>query len=667
MVDNSLLAFAAILSPIFVAIIAHSIARIPRYGNKVAKVLCVMTSYVTLLMILVLAYVVVNTGPVVDSILITPLPTGNLALTVYVDGLSLVPTILSALFASLAQTFSVKYLNPENRYRPVLPNFNRAYSLMLLFLGGMVGACFSGNIIMIIIFWEITSICSWSLVDFWHEDPICRAAALKTFIMTHIGTLSLLIAAIIVYPVVETWEIHQWTLTLQGIPATSIVHVAMLLIFIGILPKAVQFPLHTWLPDATVAPTPVTAYVHVVGFLMGLYAIPRFFGQVFAPCIHSSIMLPPQLAVFFGNTSVWNFMISLIGAITLILAPIFGLLEGESKRLIAYCHISALGGTVMALGFGTPLGIAAGLFAMIPHVFFCGLLFFATGTAIYRVGKTSLQDMGGLSSDMPVTAVLATIGVLSWASFPFLGYFNALWLIIHASLELNAPVFVILLFFGTTLKTAAILRMLHAIFFGKTSEHKRKITEAPALMLSPMVLLSACLLVSGVLPQLLLNHLVLPAVSQLKLVGNSGLTLTLGDITTASGFWNPMWASFTFLSYLCFIVVGIYISSKRSVARIERVYIKEEEALKPFLCGEDINLLDGARADHFYHTLTHVLRIDNICYALDIDRLYNASSKGFSNSCAKLLRLDIQQNYFAAVLSFIVGAVVIVLVAVLGG
>jgi len=667
LVDSSLLAFAAILSPIFVATIAHPIARMPRYGSKIAKVLCILTSYVTLLVILALTYVVVSTGPVVDSILIMPLPTGKLALTVYVDGLSLVPTILSALFASLAQTFSVKYLNPENRYRPVLPKFNRAYSLMLLFLGGMVGACFSGNMIMIIIFWEITSICSWALVDFWHEDPKCRAAALKTFIMTHIGTLSLLIAAIIVYPVVETWEIHQWTLTFQSIPAASIVHVAMLLLFVGILPKAVQFPLHTWLPDATVAPTPVIACIHTAGFLMALYALPRFFGQIFASYIHSLVRLPPQLAVLLGDINVYSLVIVSVGAITLVIAPIFGLLESESKRVIAYCDISALGSAVMALGFGTPLGIVAGLFAMIPHVFFCGLLFFAAGAAIYRVGKTSLQDMDGLSSTMPVTAVLATIGVLSWASFPFLGYFNALWLIIHASLELSAPAFTILLFFGTTLKTAAILRMLHAIFFRKTTEHKKKITEAPAIMLFPMMILSACLIVSGVLPQLLLNYLVLPAVSQLKLGESLGLTLMLGDITTASGFWNPMWMSFTFLSYLVLIVVGTYISSRGSVARIERVYIKEEEALKPFLCGEDTSLLDGAHAHHFYHTLTYVLRIDNICHAFDIDRLYNALAKGFSTSCAKMLRLDIRQSYFAAFLSFVAGAVVVVLIAVLMG
>ncbi|KPV62287.1 MAG: F(420)H(2) dehydrogenase subunit L [Candidatus Bathyarchaeota archaeon BA1] len=664
-----MLAFAAILLPMAVATLAHSVAKIPKIGNSLAKVLCVVTSYVTLLMILILTYVVVETGPVVDSILIMPLPIGNFALTIHVDGLALVPTILSALFASLAQTFSVKYLSPENRYRPVPPTFNRAYSLMLLFLGSMVGACFSGNMLAILIFWEITSLCSYALVAFWHEDPTCRAAALKTLIMTHVGTLGLLVGAITIYPVVKTWEIHSWN---QNISMNPIVPLAMLLFFIGILPKAVQLPLHTWLPDATVAPTPVTAYVHVVGFLMGLYAFPRFFSQVFVSYMHSS-MIPSQLTALFGNIGLWNFVISLTGAATLIIMPIFGLLESESKRLIAYCHISALGGTVMALGFGTPLGTAAGLFAMIPHVFFCGLLFLATGAAIYHVGQTSLQNMGGLSSKMPITAVLGSVGVLSWACFPFLGYFNAVWLIIHAALELNALFFIILFFFGTILKTAAILRMLYAIFFGKSPEYKKEITEAPALMLFPMVFLSACLFIFGAFPQLLLNYLVLPAVSQLGM--SFELLSPLGDIITASGFWSPAWASVFALGLFLLLIFAVnYLAKERAVYR--RVLTEEgvvykrvvsEEAVKPFLCGEDAQLLDGARAYHFYHTLIHVLRIDRVCHASNVDRLYNALSKGFSNLCVKSLHLDIQQRYFPAILSFIVGTVVVILIAILAG
>jgi len=664
MIDNSLLAFATILTPIFVAILAHLIAKIPRIGNGLAKFFCVITAYATFLTILMLTYIVTEKGIVVGSIFTISLPIGNFALSVHVDYLALIPTLFSALFASFALTYSLRYLSLENKHRPVPPIFNRVYSLVLLFLGSMIGACFTSNMLALLIFWEITGLCSYALITFAkEEDVVCRASALKAFILLHIGGLGLLMAGILMYSAVGTWEIHEWRLYSLTNPTVSLV---MFLLFIGALPKAVQFPFYTWLPDAAVAPTPVTAYVlHGGSFLMGLYVFPRFFSQVFSPSVQASATLPVQLAPFFGNISVWNFMIAITGAFTMMVTPLFALIESDVKRLIAYCHISAVGGTVMALGLGTPLAIASGLISMIMHVLFCCIIFFACGAAIYRTGKTSLEHLGGLYSLMPITAVCGSIGALSFAGIPFLGYFTAVWLGIHASLELNAPVFAILLFFGSVFKTAAILRMLHGVFFGKAPGYKVKITEAPALMLFPMVTLSACLLVFGVFPQLLLNYLVLPAISQLKSQLYSGLTSDLGSIVTMSGSLDLTLMSFLFFLCLGIMIMGIYAS--KSFAHTEKSYIKKEEPIKPFLCGEDVDLLDGARAYHFYHTLTHVVRIYRVCRAFDIDSSYNAVSKSFSNFCVKLLRFDIQQNYFAAFASFVAGALVIVLVAVLGG
>ncbi|MEM2704440.1 MAG: proton-conducting transporter membrane subunit [Candidatus Bathyarchaeia archaeon] len=662
MVEHSLLAFAAILMPIIVALLAHLIARAPKIGNVLAKTLCVITSYATLIMILALASIVVENGPIVNSIAITPLPIGELALTIYVDELALIPTLFFALFASVAITYSVKYLSPENRYRPVPGTFNKGFSFMLLFLGSLIGCCFSGNMIFFLLFWEMTSICSFFLVGFWHEDPKCRTAALKTFIMLHIGTFGLLAGAIAIYPVVGTWEIHSWSQNLTG--EHSILPIVILLFFIGILPKAVQFPLHTWLPNATVTATPMTVYIHA-GFLLPLYALSRFFGQIFVPYISTVQVLPLPLSVLFGNINIWTFIISLTGALTSIIAPLFALLENESKRVAAYISISAVGGTVMTLGFATPLGIVAGLLSMVTHVLFTAINFLVLGVVIFQVGKTSMDSMGGLSSYMPVTTTIGTLGALSAAGFPFLGYFTAMWLGFHAALELNAPFFIIMLLLSSVLKTAAILRMINTVFFGKALEYKREITESPALMLFPMLFLSVCLLVFGVFPQLLLNSLVIPAINRLQ--PGSGLTLMSNDIIIESGFWNPLLATLILFLYSGLIVAVIYMASERGIVRTERAHISEDEAFKPFLCGEDMHLLDGVRANHFYHVLTHVLRIDAVCRALDIDRFYNALATSFSSFCRKLLCLDIKQDYFAAVLSFIAGAAITILIAVLGG
>ncbi|MEM2527755.1 MAG: proton-conducting transporter membrane subunit, partial [Candidatus Bathyarchaeia archaeon] len=396
------LAVVAILTPMIVAPLAHLIARIPKIGNILAKALCITTSYSMILMLLRLTQMVLESGPIANSLPIASLPFGDLALTIYVDELALIPTIFFALSASAAITYSIKYLSPENKYRPVPNTFNRGFSLMLLFLGSLVGCCFSGNMIFFLVFWEMTSICSFLLVGFWHDDPKCVAAAFKTFIMLHIGTFGLLISSILIYLTAGTWEIHDWS---RGLSNNPIMPLVILLFFIGLLPKAVQFPLHSWFPDATITATSIVVYIHN-GFLSALYAFLRFFGQIFAPSIKSAEMLPSPLSLIFGNLSVWAFIMSFIGALTSILAPFFGLLENESKKVIAYCDISALGSTVMTLGFATSLGFAAGLLGMIYHVLFIALIFLALGGAIFQVGKTSMDFMGGLSRYMPITATI---------------------------------------------------------------------------------------------------------------------------------------------------------------------------------------------------------------------------------------------------------------------
>ncbi|MEM1717452.1 MAG: proton-conducting transporter membrane subunit, partial [Candidatus Bathyarchaeia archaeon] len=336
-----------------------------------------------------------------------------------------------------------------------------------------------------------------------------------------------------------------------------------------------------------------------------------------------------------------------------------------SKRAAAYISISAVGGTVMTLGFATPLGIVAGLLSMVTHVLFTAINFLVLGVVIFQVGKTSMDSMGGLSSYMPVTTTIGTLGALSAAGFPFLGYFTAMWLGFHAALELNAPFFIIMLLLSSVLKTAAILRMINTVFFGKALEYKREITESPALMLFPMLFLSVCLLVFGVFPQLLLNHLVIPAINRFQ--PDSKLTLAIGDIITGSGFWNPLLGALIFLTYLGLIATVVYIALKRRAVYEEKAHVRGEEAFKPFICGEDVNLLDGVRARHFYHVFTNIVKINAVCHALNVDRFYYALAEKFFDFCKVLLRLDIRQKYFPAVLSFTIGALIMTVLAVLVG
>lgn len=640
-----------IILPLIVAVLAYFISLVPGYGGRVARDLCVLTSYGVLALTLILVGPVIAMGSYAGTVYSFPLPVGVVRFSLYLDALAMIPTILSATFAALALTFSLKYFSRENRQHPVTPTYNVAYSFMLVFLGSMVGACFSSDIVMILFFWEMTGLCSYALVAFWHEEKAARSAALKTFIITHVGTLGFLLGAIVIYPAVGTLNIHEWGLAPAASPLVSL---AMVLFFIGILPKAVQFPLHTWLPDATIAPTPVTAYVHVVGFLMGLYAFPRFFGQIFMEQMGASAVLSGALSTLFGELTVWNFLIVSTGAVTLLVGAFFSLIETDIKRLVAYILISSLGATVIALGLGTGLGLVAGLFAIFPHVFYCGLLFLSAGAAIYRTGRTSIDLLGGLQKSMPVTTVCGAIGVMSSASFPFLGYFTALWLTIHALIEVQALAFLIIILLGSILKTAAVLRLFHSTFLGNTQILRGEVKEVSYIMLLPMVLLTIMLIVIGVFPQALLNSIILPSVVRLGVDVHS--IAVIDEIAISSGMWNPFLGALVGLIYLGIIATMMVASSATSGLKQP----PSEDARKPFLFGEDVSELTQVPAYHLYNTAMDVLQIRKLAHLTDIDRLYYGVSRVFAGFSVKSLKLDIDQQYHRAFLYFLLGALIIV-------
>lgn len=663
LVDNSLLAFAAILSPMFAATIAHPIARIPRYGNKMAKALCVLTSYATLVLVLALVYVVVRTGYIKCSALAIPLPTGPISMDLYVDYLALIPALLSSLFCALALTYNMNYLSPWNRAYKIGFEFNRSYSFVLLFIGAMNGALFSNNLLMLVIFWDLISICSYVLITFWKEDLFCLWAGMKCIIMTHIGGMTLLLATIMLYSMTGTFEILELS---QRVPlGHPVLSAIVLFLLIAALPKAVQFPLHTWLPDGTVAPTSATVLFHVCGLQTGIYLIVRFFFHVF----YNHVVLAPILPKpsVFGAISFWSFIVTFIGAITIIIAALNGLVEADFKRIVAYCTISQLGYIMMTIGLMTPIGVAAGLSLMMSHTSSFALLFFCAGAVIYQTGKHNINEMGGLYKHMPITATCCTIGVLALSMMPLLGIFASKYLVYHSILDIGSAFFIIIAFLGSVLNIALLIRLLHSVFMGKRSEHSLglSIRDPPLSMIIPMIVLSTILIILGIFPQIPMNLLITPWIKQLGY--QVPIIETLDVVITPLGFWEPLTVAISVAGLSILLLFAIRYFSGRIVAHGEGTVKRAEEAFEPFLCGEGINSLDSNPAYHFYHAPTHVMKIDRLCYLSDVDRPYTTLSKNFFNLCARSLRLDIKQRYFPAVLSFMIGALVMILIAILAG
>lgn len=646
-----------------VAPLSHVIVRLPKVSVSIAKVVCILTAYLSLLLVYILIPVVYY-NPIRVHLFSLHLPIGTINVGLYVDYLSIVPAFISSLFTALALTFNVYYLSPYNRAYKISWEFNRSYSFILLFNGAMLGILFSDNLLSLLIFWEIISLCSYALISFWNNDEQSLIAAIKALIMKHIGGLALLITVIIIYSVAGTLEIPALS---QKISINDpITYIILSLLLISALPKMVLYPFHTWLPDATIAPSSTILIFHEGGTLAGIYIIIRFFLDIFRT--HTFLSTPVILHPIFGNMNIWGFIFSIIGSITLLLGALNGIIEDDLKRIAAYGTISGLGYIAIAIGLSTPLSITAALFLMISHAFTFGLLFLCIGSIVYSTGKYNINHIEGLYQQMPITTLCCLTGVLSMSTAPLFSEFAGKYLVFSAIIDAEAPFFIIIAFFGCVLNAATAIRMFYSIFLRRTDKTLyglSTVKDPNVLMIFPMILMSIIVVIFGVTPTTLLNLFVLPIIRHIfseELM--SSIVLQQDFIKTPIGFWNPIVTAISIILLLTLFTLIIIYSKK---VRLAYRALTSKEAIKPFVCGENSKILGSPKAYDLYHTLLDVLRIEGLCYAINIDRAYTSLSNRFFSLTEKMRRLDIQQKYFSAVLSFIFGALIMIVLAVLAG
>ncbi|MBS7641632.1 MAG: proton-conducting transporter membrane subunit [Candidatus Bathyarchaeia archaeon] len=661
MLSPSSTAILAMLIPSTVALLSYIIARLLKTGVSIAKAVCILASYLSLLLISTLIPVV-RYDIIRVSLIPIHLPIGVINIGLYIDCLSLIPALISSLFTALALTYNIHYLSPYNRAYKVGWEFNRSYPFILIFNSAMLAMLFSDNLLTLLIFWELISLCSYILISFWSESDLSISAAMKALIMTHIGGLTLLVASIIIHSVTGTLEIQ---VVGQRIAVNDpITHIILLLLIITALPKMVLFPLHTWLPDATIAPTSTILVFHEGGSLAGIYIIIRFFSNILHT--HTSSTITSLIHPIFGSINLWGFITSLIGSLTLVIGVLNALIESDLKRIVAYTTISGLGYIAIAVGLATPLGIVAALFLMISHAFTSGLLFLCAGAVVYATGRYNINDIEGLYQLMPITTLYCLIGVLSMSTIPLFSDFAGKYLVFNAIIEAKASFFIIIAFLGCILNAAAAVRMFYSVFIRRTAKPPLRLTirNPTILMILPMTILSTAIMVFGIAPAALLDLLVIPAVKQLLGDLSINMTLQQGVIETTLGFWNPTTTSISIAILLALSISIILYSRKAALAHRAAI---SEEAVKPFICGEDSGILDNPQAHHFYHVLAEVLRTGSLRSILDIDRAYYSLSTIFFKLTERMRCFDIRQNYFYAILSFTLGALIITVLAVLVG
>ena len=316
----------------------------------------------------------------------------------FLDGLSLTFSLIITLIGAAVFLFAGAYMKSYAQT-------GRFYLYIGIFMTSMLGLVLSDNMLLMFVFWELTSISSFLLIGFNYHKESSRKSALQALLVTVGGGLALLSGIILLYTVTGSYEISSFYDKSEMITAHALYPAVVVLVLIGAFTKSAQFPFHFWLPNAMEAPTPVSAYLHSATMVKaGIYLIARMNHEI-------------------GGTPLWQDTILITGAVTMLFSAILAFKQTDLKRLLAYSTLSVLGTLVMLLGIGSKLAIKAFFIYLIAHSLYKGALFLVAGTLDHETGTRDVRKLGGLYKLMPVTALTAALASFSMMGvIPLIGF-----------------------------------------------------------------------------------------------------------------------------------------------------------------------------------------------------------------------------------------------------
>ena len=384
------------------------------------------------------------------------------------DGLAVFMAAVSSFISALIVLYSFGYISHYE-------NQNEYYFLVVLFLGSMMGLVFSANLIFLYLFWELTAITSWRLIGFFREkNHVIRAD--KSFLVTVFGALVMLLGFIGLYQQTGSFDLTVIRETLKTNPVSDL---TVLLILIGILSKSATLPFHTWLPDAGVAPSPVTALLHAAVLVkIGVYVFARLFIATFA------------------LNEFWHGTMALIAAASVIVAAGAALIETDLKRIIAYSTVSQIGFIFFGFALGTEIGIAGALLFILTHGLAKAGLFLCAGVVEQNSKNRDITRLGGLIKTMPVTALTFLICAFAIMGIPPLGGFFSKYMVFMGALQ-GGYVGLALIFLGGAFLTILYLfRAFNAVFLGEMKTPVAQ--EGSKIMLLTLIVFAALSVAVGV-------------------------------------------------------------------------------------------------------------------------------------------------------------------------
>ena len=416
-------------------------------------------------------------------------PEIGLNLSFRLDGLSMMFAGLILFIGLLIILYAHFYLSPKDS--PA-----KFFSEMMLFMAAMLGVVLSDNLLVLVVFWELTSLSSFLLIGFWSHRADARAGARQALAVTGGGGLAMLGGFVLLGQIAGTYELSAMAANVAAIQAHPMFVPALLLILLGAFTKSAQFPFHFWLPDAMAAPTPVSAYLHS------------------ATMVKAGVFLLMRMYPVLAGTGHFEIIVTAAGLITVLFAAFIAIFKHDLKGLLAYSTVSHLGLIVFLIGLGSPLAAVAAVFHVLNHAAFKCSLFMIAGIVDHETHSRDMRQLGGLWKLMPWTATLSMVAAASMAGVPLTNGFlskemffteavvgtSGLWAWVVPALVTLAGVF----------SVAYSLRFVHDTYFnGPIGDVPNPHPHEPPLgMKLPAMLLVTMCIVVGLLPAITFGPLV---------------------------------------------------------------------------------------------------------------------------------------------------------------
>ncbi|MGV8940649.1 MAG: monovalent cation/H+ antiporter subunit A [Lysobacter sp.] len=410
------------------------------------------------------------------------IPQLGLAFSLRLDGLAWMFAAMVLGIGGLVVMYSHYYLDAHEKAR-------RFFYYLLLFMGSMLGMVLAGNLLLLAVFWELTSISSFLLIGFWSQRQDAREGARMALTITAGGGLALLAGVILIGHIVGSYELDVVLAAGDLIRGHALYPWVLGLVLLGAFTKSAQFPFQFWLPHAMAAPTPVSAYLHS------------------ATMVKAGVFLLVRLHPVLAGTDLFFYVVSGVGTITLLLGAWNAIFQQDLKGLLAYSTISHLGLITLLFGLSTPFAVVAGLFHILNHATFKASLFMAAGIIDHETGTRDMRLLGNLRRYLPWTSALAIIASLAMAGIPLLNGFLSKEMFFAEALDISGHdgarlAISVAAFLFAVFGVAYSLRFVHETFFSEGPRGvQHPIHEPPRFMQVPVAILAITCIAVGIAPQ----------------------------------------------------------------------------------------------------------------------------------------------------------------------